>query len=259
MTYLSDRAKNRRQYRYYFVAIALIALVAYFWPVIRTSIYPYIEPVVIKFGNSKNSIFSIPSTLGTYFTSRKDLAAQNATLSLSVEHLENELAEKNAFIKEYALKEGVGHAQATLIMYPLLRDVTTIYSSLLLSRGFKDGVTEDDLVYIRGHRPVCVIAEVYDRTSLCKLLTASGVITEGVDAASSLSLSLVGDGGGTFVVSVPRDTPVQTGDTIYLKSDPSMVLGVVTDITRDNQAVAWKIYIKGSYNPVTSNVFYITK
>lgn len=259
MTYLSDKLRARRRYQYYALLFVVLASLSYFWPAVRTTLYPYLEGVVAVSGDSKNVLVRIPANIATYFTSRKDLESRNKALSRTIEHLENELAETKAMLGEQETKVGSGIPSAALSAYPLMSDVTTIYDSLILSKGFKDGVAEHDLVYIRGRQPVCTIIEINDQTSLCRLLTAHGEITEGVTASSSMTLYLKGDGGGAFVAEVPRDTAIAIGDSVLFKSIPSMTLGTVVDIVRNDQAVAWRVYVRGAYNPVTTSVFYINK
>jgi cell shape-determining protein MreC len=147
-------------------------------------------------------------------------------------------------------------------MYPLMTDVTRLYSTVLLSKGFKDGVEKDAYVYVRGMQPVCVIKEVYTSTSLCELISASGIKTDVViegGASSTIAITLLGRGGGVFLGDVARDTPVSKGDKVYLKSNPSMLLGTVVDVLNNNQDTSWRIFVNGAYNPVTSSIFYIRK
>lgn len=261
MTYLSDKSRNKKQRLPYLVLLIILISVFYFWPTLRVKIYPYVEPVVILYSQSKNTLTLIPSSMRTYFSSREELSARNASLMLTIERLENDLAKNDAFIKENNLIQtsGVNSQTSTLVAYPIMRDLTTMYSTVLLSKGFKDGVEEKSIVYLRGRQPVCIVEEVFDRTSLCKFLSASGVITEGATASSSLVLSLVGNGGGFFIADVVRDTGVTVGDAVYLASDQSMLLGTITSVTRNDQATSWRVYVRGTYNPVTSAVFYLNK
>lgn len=263
MTYLSDRSRTRRSYKYYFLLVIFFGLLLYKWPVIRTSVYSYAEPIVLSYGWTKGTVGNIPSFIYTYFTSHRDLVARNKSLELTIERLENELAEKDAIIKEseFAKKENVTSPQSVLILYPVMQDITKIYSTILLSKGFKDGVEEQSLVYVRGRQAVCTITEVHDKTSLCKLLSAGGETTEGVTTSSTTSATLFfhGLGGGAFVADTPNDTNVSTGDVITLKSNQTMILGTVTNIIHNDQASSWYVYVRGAYNPVTSNVFYISK
>lgn len=261
MTYLSDNSRNKKRRWKYFILLVIFALVCYFWPKIRTKIYPKVEPIIVSYSDGKNIITSFPSSISAYFTSREALSTRNDALLLTIERLENSLMEKDSIIKEKKLIEdsGTPTPSTTIIMYPVMRDLTNIYSTLVLSKGFKDGVEEKSLVYLRGRQPVCTVVEVSDNTSVCKLLSSSGNITEGVTASSSLVLSLKGNGGGTFVADVLRDTDIKIGDTVYLASDQTMVLGTVSDVIKNNQATSWLVYVRGAYNPVTSSVFYMNK
>lgn len=261
MTYLSDNLRNRKRKWKFFVLLAVFVIVCYFWPTIRIKVYPKIEPFIVSYSDSKNIITSFPSHIDDYFTSREALRTRNDALLLTIERLENTLMEKDAIIKEKKLIEDSGAPMPsnTIIMYPIMMDLTNVYSTLVLSKGFKDGVEEKSLIYLRGRQPVCIVAEVSDNTSICKLLSASGNVTEGVTSSSSLMLSLKGNGGGTFVADVLRDTDIKIGDVVYLASDQTMVLGTVSDVIKNNQATSWLVYVRGAYNPVTSSVFYMNK
>lgn len=260
MTYLSDRRKNKRNYIRYGIGIILFIFVVYTWPILRAKIYPNVEGVVVSYGGTKNGLSQVASSLGAYFSSRNSLLEKESTLLQSIERLENEVAERDATLKEIQLISASGslHPETTLVLYPVMQDITRIYSTLILSKGFKDGVKEQSLVYIRGRQAVCMITEVYDRTSLCTLFSASSQKVEGV-ASSSITLFLNGAGGGSFVAEVPRETDITTGEIIFLKSDQTMKLGVVTEIIHDEQMSSWYVFVRGAYNPLTSNIFYMNQ
>jgi hypothetical protein len=137
-----------------------------------------------------------------------------------------------------------------------MQDVTRLYSTLVLSKGFKDGVTVGATVYLRGNQAVCMIREVYNSSSLCGLLSASGNTLEGVTSSSSITLTLVGRG-GYFLSNIARDTPIYVGEKVYLRSDPKMVVGVIKQIANNNQDTSWHAFVEGVYNPLTSSIFYV--
>ena len=89
MTYLSDRTRTRRSYKYYILFVVLFSLLIYKWPMIRTTLYPYIEPVIVLYSSMKTTAGNIPSFVYTYFTSRSNLASRNKSLELTIERLEN--------------------------------------------------------------------------------------------------------------------------------------------------------------------------
>jgi hypothetical protein len=261
MTYLSDKTNINKKRFYYFIILCALGIVVYFWPSIRIKLYPYVEPLVVTINITKNFIINIPSSTYRHFSSLKKISEQNTSLLLTIERLENEIAEKDAFIKEnnFIMNGDIFKPISTIVLYPVMKDITTMYSTILFSKGFKSGVEEKSTVYLRGKQPVCVISQVYDSTSLCKLLSAPGTETQAVDGATNVTLFLIGIGGGAFTADVTRNTNVNVGDNIYLASDQTMKLGEVVDIIRNDQDTAVHVYVRGMYNPLTSSVFYINK
>jgi len=145
------------------------------------------------------------------------------------------------------------------MLYPLAQDITKLYSTLLLSKGFKDGLGTGTTVYVRGRQAVCVIEELHASTSLCKLLSFYGSQVDGVTSSTKQNISLTGDGGGNYVALVPKESNFSIGETIMYKSDQTMKLGTIADIKNDPQDIFVRVYIRGAYNPLTSSIFYVDK
>ncbi|MCF7843832.1 hypothetical protein K9M47_02965 [Candidatus Gracilibacteria bacterium] len=264
MTYLSGRANKRKKTFEYITYGTFFIVVIFFWSFFKSSTYPIVEPVVIKYSLVKKSFSEFPEFIHTYATSRDVLVKRDKELEVEIEYLENKIASKEAELKEMGLvlEETGGMSPETIIvMYPLMQDVTRLYSTILLSKGYKDGVEKDAYVYVRGLQPVCIIKEVYTSTSLCELISKDGVVTEAVvgNSTSTIAVTLTGRGGGTFLGNVARDTPISIGEDVYLKSDQSMKLGTVVDVMHNNQDTSWRVFVSGSYNPLTSSIFYTHK
>ncbi len=263
MIYLSGKSRKKRQYISYAVYATLFIVVVLFWSFFKKNIYHILEPSVGGYSQVKDSFSIFPEFVSTYTTSHKTFSERQKTLELEIERLENKLAEKEGTIRELSLITlAVNQEQSTqappLVLYPLIKDSLGIYSTVLLSKGFKDGIEVNDIVFVRGRQAVCTIKEVYNSSSLCLLLTGDGVTTEGVTASSSIGLSLTGRG-GYFLGNIVRDTPIAIGEKIYLRNDPAMLLGEVVDVSNNNQDTSWHIFVRGAYNPVTSSVFYVQK
>jgi cell shape-determining protein MreC len=238
---------------WYGIVIILIIGLFYFWPIVRIMMRFYSDPLLVTYSFTTRTVGAIPQSLFELFRNKHELSVKNRELEMNIERLENEVKLRDGLIQE--LRGQTASSSKIIVMYPLMRDITELYSTIVFSKGFKDGITEGALVYIRGREPVCIIKEVYQKTSLCKLFSAYGEEIDGV--ASSTTLFLKGDGGGSYTSEVSRDTPLQNGEPVYLKSDETMVLGTVVDIVRDNQAAFWKVYVRGAYNPLTSSIFYV--
>jgi cell shape-determining protein MreC len=260
MRYLSDRSKTRRRYINFALGFVAFILFVYYWPAIRTVAYPFAEPVMRGYGSTKNAVTIVPGFVSTYFTTHNRLSDRNSELEMEIERLENQLAEKDATLREEELLlggEGQNQTSRVVMMYPIAEDVTRLYSTLLLSKGYREGVERASVVYVRGQQAVCEIVEVYDRTSLCELLSKGDRITEAVTSSSTVTLNLSGVGGGNFIAESPKGTNVLVGETVYLRSDQSFTLGIVVAVKEDEQSTGAKIYIRGAYNPIKSSVFYL--
>lgn len=257
MTYLSGRSRTRKKYTYILSGLAAFAVFIYFWPSVRSFIFPVIEPLASGYKSAKTATSILPAAVSTYFTSRAALAQKNADLENSIERLENQLAQKDALMREGDnLREAGSSTAPVIVLYPIAEDITKLYSAILLSHGYKDGLVQGGLVYIRGMQPVCEIVEVYTSTSLCELLSKGGRVTEGV-TQGGVTLSLSGQGGGNFITDLPRASNVLVGENVYLRSNPSYKLGTVVSVKGDEQGGTEKAYIRGTYNPITSQVFYL--
>jgi cell shape-determining protein MreC len=222
--------------------------------------HPVLEPIATSYHGTKKTLSVFPEFLYTYTSSRKSLVTKQRELELEVERLENKVREESSEIEELQGKiffnEKTGNeGKVPLVMYPLMKDMTSMYSTIILSKGFKDGIDIGTMVFVRGGQAVCSIKEVYTSSSLCLLLTASGVVTEGVTSSSSLTLSLVGRG-GYYVADIVRGTLVKPGEVVYLRSNPKIVLGTIKEIINNDQDTSWHLFIKGDYSPTTSSVFY---
>lgn len=261
MTYLSGKFQKRKTYTKHIVIGCVLVLIAIFWPFIKKHTYGLLEPVVVSGGNIASSFSVFPEFFYTYGTTHKALVSRQKELELEIEHLENMLAEKDAQVRELTVSSSshtdVNKDERTrLVAYPLMHDVTKLYSTVLLSKGFKDGVDIGNVVTLRGDQVVCTIKEVYAQSSLCLLLSSSGVTTEGVTSSSSITLSLIGRG-GYYMANVARDTPVSPGEKVYLRSNQGLLLGTVKQVTNNNQDTSWHVFVEGGYNPITSSIFYV--
>jgi cell shape-determining protein MreC len=256
MTYHSVKKKQTPRSLYIGVSILLVFLFCFFWTSFRGVFIPIIVPLAERYGVAQTFVGKGIIALDDFFVSKKKIAKENRNLLLTIERLENELALSKSELKEYTtlVRDGVATSSIVVVMYPLVTDYGTMYSTVLLSKGFKSGITEGSLVYVRGRQAVCTVINVYTNSSLCKLFSGYGETTEAV--VGSTTVYLKGDGGSAFIAEVPKEDSVKEGDAVYLKKDQSFIVGEVVHVERDAQSAFWKMYVKGAYNPLTSTLFY---
>ncbi len=266
MTYLSDRAKSKRRTFKFIFTIVVLAVVSFGWIQIRSTLVPVVEPVFVTSHSGIKKILNIPYAIVNYFRSRDSFQAKITSLERRTEELENQIAslqaENTLLLSSQEIVNGESEKEKTrpnIVMYPLAQDITKLYSTILLSKGFKDGIVSGSLIYIRGRQAVCIIEELHAKTSLCKLLSASGNSVEGVTSGTEQNIPLTGDGGGNYVALVPKESNFTVGEGVFYKADQTMKLGDIVDIKNDPQDIFVRIYIRGTYNPVTSSLFYVDK
>ncbi len=257
MTYLLDRNKKRKNIKLFF-SIVLFLIVIIFWSPVKKFSYPIVEPVLTFVVSVKDFIFLIPKNIVIYFHSKNYYDERVKNLEQNVEDLENKLAINEEIIRSQNLLKDVKDIKKIIVANPVLRDPTSIYNTVILSKGFSDGINISYLVYIRGMEPVGKIEKVHSKTSELNLFSASGNKIDGVLINEKI-IPLVGTGGGNFIANLPKDFAVNVGDNIYYATKGYGLLGTVSDIQNDIQDTYSKVYIKGTYNPMNVNNFYIEK
>ncbi len=265
MTYLSDKKRKISKVKLAFLVI-LFFLLTYFWFSIRTYVRAEAESLPFIYSAVKEITTLLPNAVSLTLTSKNTLAKENSDLKKKVEQLQNELALnriesiEQVTISEERASTTVQTAKIKILplaMYPLMQDISSIYGTILLSRGANDGVLNDMLVYIQGRGLVCKVVTVNARTAICKLFTSPKETVDGV--IGTTTLTLYGDGGGAYIADSVRGSNINEGDTIYFKSDETMTLGTVASVKRDPQAAFEKVYVRGVYSPTQAHIFYVDK
>lgn len=262
MTYLSDRKSKRFQLKYRLIGVAILVFVCIFWVQIRIFSSPAVFAASELIFITKATVLDTASEVFSWFRSKSTLLEEIALLEDENARIENELAEKNALIASYtdAYMTDTKLTHSTIEVFPLYSPLTSVYGTFMISKGFSDGIEEDQVIYGTGYIPVGKVIKVGTKTSQVKLLSASGNELEGLILASSSDktvLRLTGMGGGDYVAVLPKDIAVDLGANVSWRENPTMMLGTVVSIDNEPQAVTQKLLIKGRYNPTNAPRLYI--
>ncbi len=263
MTYLLDRGRRRGgRIISVLLAVALLGIV-FFWPTIRPFVYKVTEPVTKRAFELFGGVHIVPEFITVYFSSRSSLQETQRVLESQIETLENRVVEQDLRLRELvALFDNASTTKSEyslpVVAASLSQDVTRIYATLILSKGFGEGIEVGDKVYLRGRQVVCFIKDVYARTSQCELFSGFGNTVEGVTASSSVNITLEGRG-GHYIANILRDTDVLVGEKVLLREDQSFVLGEVAEVFNNDQDTSWHLLIRGAYNPSATSLYYIQK
>lgn len=124
----------------------------------------------------------------------------------------------------------------------------TPYDVLIIDAGSVEGVKSDDKVSLPEGGALGQVKEVDDHQSRVALYSGTGVETSAILERGNINVMLVGQGGGTFKIFLPRDTAVLPGDRILLPGVRAELVGVVSEVTLEPTDAEKHIIVGGVGN-----------
>lgn len=202
--------------------------------------------VVVKFGSSFLLVpfvkaGSLISDAGTatvgVFTSKNSLEAEN-------QQLQNQLAEVQVAVdrdkvlaqENLDLKGLLGRSDksSTILATVLSKPPMSLYDTLVVDVGSADKVSVGDTVIALGYVPIGTISSVDTHTSTVALFSSSGQKIE-VNIGKNIQTFADSQGGGNFLIKLPKDTQVNVGDPISAPGIGAKIFGHVENIeSNDN-------------------------
>lgn len=268
MTYRSAKAKQGSKHVRIAALIIFVVLLSFMWEPVQETLHPVVAPLLNTYVTIRDTGTGIPHAIVTFFTKRSEYEKRISELELQIERLENELAyttdlldttDDEGSAESATTTNTVLTGSKTQKLYPVLKDITTMYNSVVLSGGFDDDIEEGMIVYVRGHQAVGFIEKVHKATSIMKLYSSSDQHVEGIIKDIDTSITLQGQGGGSYVIEAQKDVDLAVGQVVHLAGNPSMVLGTIVSVEDDPQDIFVRAYVRGAYNPNRANTFYVDR
>jgi len=237
MNYLLDKKIKRDKYLKTALGVIVLIVVFYF----RSGIFngfSYVGEIifhpVLVLGNNIMEKFG---NLGAYFTSKNSLYLQNQNLQSQLNQEETRISNYNSLLLENDnLKEILGRKdtkEPAILAAILSKPNRSIYDTLIIDAGTKEGIKEGDTVFALGNVPIGRIALAYSNSSKVILFSNSGEKTQAVVLGINIFMELVGRGGGNFEMIMPKDFILQKGDQVVMPGINPYLLAVVERIIFD--------------------------
>jgi len=237
MNYLLDKKIKKRKIYKISGAIVVLILVIYFHTGIfnglSTAAHFVFRPVIVLGNNLGNKL----SSIGVYFKSKEALSIENENLKAQI--LADEAARANfttTIDENNKMKEILGNKKVTadfILAGILSKPNQSLYDTLLIDRGVKEGIAIGKKVFALGNIPIGYIGEVYGNSAKVILFSSPGERTEVVINGKAVFMTAVGRGGGNFEMVLPRDFVLDIGTEIDLPGIDVHVLGTVQTIISD--------------------------
>lgn len=200
--------------------------------------------------------------------------SENA-VSTSFRNTVNMLRDKDALVRENeALKERLSSFDALLASYRtlessresllqsfgrsdalpglaagvLVHPPETPYDILIVDAGESEGVAEGDRVSLPEGGALGAVREALWQESKVALYSSGGEKTQAVLERGGHAVTLVGRGGGTFEVELPREVSVVAGDKVLMPGMRSELVGVVEEVSVEPTDSVQHVLVRGVGN-----------
>ena len=159
------------------------------------------------------------------------------------------LADRNALNQENIdLKARLGRdaSKPRVLASILMRPPASAYDTLIIDAGEGSRVAAGDLVYAAGNLAIGEVSEVNARDARVSLFSSPGTTwpasIEG-PGGQSVSLLVVGQGGGSFVAEVPAGVQVKVGDPVVFGGIASPLLAEISGVDQSPGASFMHLYL----------------
>ena len=247
----NPKSKNKKKLSVYILIglFVIIILLRYVAPGFTGNLTLVFATPLIKSGDYANS--SMASVFGI-FSSKSALQAENSQLKDQLAQIEVNVDRDKLLIQENTdLKALLGrHSPNSSILASVIsKPPLSLYDTILIDVGSADKVSVGDNVLALGYVPIGTVHAVYAHTSLVDLYSSSGEKID-VKVGKNIQASAEAQGGGNFIIKLPKGTSVAAGDPIAAPGIGDDIFGVVGSIeTNPNDAF---IYLRFSL-PVNMN------
>jgi len=236
---LHHKEKGKHLFTKAFVGVLLVALIlALVQIVFPKSLSGVSNFVSAPFWKSKNFAVSKIVNSAGLLRSKKALIEANNDLKAQIESNDLVLLSLDLFKEEnIRLKElfdrQIPDTEDSVLGVVLARPSASMYDTLIIDVGSGSGVRKDNYVYIAGDIFIGKIDEIYKKTSLVRLFSSPGEVTQVGVGLESISANAEGIGGGNFIAKLPRGIGIEEGDIVTMPDVSLKVFAVVEEIDVD--------------------------
>ncbi|MEX0672572.1 MAG: rod shape-determining protein MreC [Candidatus Paceibacterota bacterium] len=237
MNYLQQRKIQQRRRRRLSGTIVIIVTVLVgglymFAPGGITGVFHAVASPIWSIGG----LFSDGSSSFTgYFTTKSSLQHTNEELREKIKLAEVELGQRLILEEENTLFRDMWSRATTssgILASVLTTPPQSPHDLVVLDVGSQQGIDVEDRV-IYGDVGLGRIHEVYANTAVAELYSTTGVETPGIIVGEDITVTLLGEGGGSFRAEIPKDIDVYEDDIITLPDSRALEFARVVEVRVD--------------------------
>jgi cell shape-determining protein MreC len=263
MSYLQDR-KIKRTRNTILATIATILLIIFILsrPAVSRGLSSLFQRLGITLWKGGEATTSLAEQGGTLFVSKSSLIKERDELKQHVTELEAKnlqaslLEAENEQLKNLMNKaEGKQFKLAAI----LARPNQSVYGTLIIDKGEKDGVTIGSHVFAESVLPLGTISEVYPASSKVVLYSSNGEKNFVIVSGKNIQAELIGRGGQNFEMTFPRDVEIPIGSSVALPGFPTQPFATVEKVMFDPRDPFQNVLLRSLVNVQELQIVQIEK
>jgi cell shape-determining protein MreC len=200
-------------------------------------VFSFADSVVIRLispvWKGEGAIARGMENIAGYFRTKNVLIEENQNLRATVASQTIALAQSRTNIsssEEILSRLGRATSSSGIAASVLVHPPETPYDILIIDAGSSEGVIAGQKVLLPEGPEIGKVIETFSHQSRVQLFSSSGEHTTAILERNMVPVTLVGQGGGTFEIELPRDVPVEVGDKVISSGIRSALIGVVGGI-----------------------------
>lgn len=172
------------------------------------------------------------SSINAYVQSKKTLEEENRAMRSELQRIKNQEFLFSALEKNYTLLlETLDTApQGAIPAQVLTTPRSHSFDSIILNKGAQDGVTIHMKAVLDAVVLVGFVEEVFEHASRIRMLSSFNNETQLILEHTNAPIRVQGNGGGSFIVALPRNFPIEIGDRLFLNDARPLLAAFIESI-----------------------------
>lgn len=243
---LKSKPKQKFPWRSFWAIIFLLSLFSIFY-LFPNNTRSFFYASSMPFWSGRNFFLNMVSDTKEYFRTKASIISENIYLKNELDSLKLKQVDYDEILRENQKIKNIGEEnlkQDRVISRVLSKPPISPYDTFVVSSGEKDGVVVGNKVYISNNTIVGIVKGVTLENSVVELFSNSGLKQEVTLTRTGTTYTIVGRGGGNFVLDVPKDTDIVWGDVFVFPDNNLSIIGNVYFIDSNSQSAFKVIYVK---------------
>ncbi|PIQ68710.1 MAG: hypothetical protein COV91_02765 [Candidatus Taylorbacteria bacterium CG11_big_fil_rev_8_21_14_0_20_46_11] len=222
---------ERHRLAYPILFIGLVTTLHFLFPnVLRGIATTVARPVWV----AERTLVDAGSAFLGYFSAKSALIDDITKLTTELQHKDIQLLDRDILAEENRiLKESFGRGDETKSILGSVLSVPplSLYDTIVLDAGSLNGVREGAHVYV-GPILLGTVVRTTGHTSVAELNSTSGQVTPMriQHGAVAIPIEAKGRGAGEFTATIPKESDVAVGDSVFLTGIRPTLFGTVDAI-----------------------------